>query len=121
MTDIPEPAVKEWHTAQFLSSFSGLEDHEFGLVVLNQPIELEVGIFKTLWSRGMKFQFRNLHLAKIRVCADGGANRLHQFNLDNQLSLVLDTHSFSDSSFQRLLQAISTPSTLLLDDTSKNW
>lgn len=39
------------------------------LIILNQPIEIEDSVFQRLW-----------HSSRIRVCADGGANRLHDYN-----------------------------------------
>jgi len=44
--------VKEWHTAHFISSVTSPEQVEFGLIILNQPIELDIKIFKKIWQNG---------------------------------------------------------------------
>jgi hypothetical protein len=44
--------IKEWHTAHFISSFKSPVQADFGVIVLNQPIDLDPQIFHQIWSQG---------------------------------------------------------------------
>jgi hypothetical protein len=43
--------MKEWHTAHFFSSETA-DDGAFAVIVLNQPIELELEIFQRILRKG---------------------------------------------------------------------
>ena len=44
--------IKEWHTAHFISELTSPVEADFGVIVLNQPIELDPRIFRQIWSQG---------------------------------------------------------------------
>ncbi|CAD6504674.1 BgTH12-00180 [Blumeria graminis f. sp. triticale] len=68
----------EWDPAEF---FSGdLTPAKFALVILNCELQLPISVYRKLWSN-----------AAYKVAADGGANRLHTLNVNNDpISLDLD-------------------------------
>jgi hypothetical protein len=45
--------VHEWHTAQFFSSATGPDERYTGVVVLNQPIQLDPLLFTKVWVQGL--------------------------------------------------------------------
>ena len=54
--DEDDNIVKEWLTSHFISPIiSGDESPNFGIVILNQPIELTPFIFSKLWRQGYLF------------------------------------------------------------------
>jgi hypothetical protein len=52
MEDADDGDIKEWHTAHFISSLESPVKADFGLIVLNQPIELDQAIFRKIWKQG---------------------------------------------------------------------
>ena len=44
-------AMKEWHTAHFISSEHPAQT-KYAVIVLNQPIALELSIFRRIWDQG---------------------------------------------------------------------
>lgn len=44
--------IKEWHTAHFISSLESPIKADFGVIVLNQPIEMDLAIFRKIWNQG---------------------------------------------------------------------
>jgi hypothetical protein len=86
--DMMEGETIEWHTARFTSTERVDEtgDGLFAVVVLNQPIEMDFTLFQNIWTRG--FPFEGFNKAKIRVCADGGANRVYDLNQVNSIQTV---------------------------------
>ncbi|KAK2606020.1 thiamine pyrophosphokinase [Conoideocrella luteorostrata] len=78
----------EWHPAKLLQDHDSFQ--EFALLVLNQPLK-NGAILRRLWKN-----------AKLRVAADGGANRLHdlssfQGKFSNLQAIIGDLDSLSPS------------------------
>ena len=48
-----EESLTEWHTAHFISSVASAEESDTGIVLLNQPIELNLTVFTKLWNQGL--------------------------------------------------------------------
>jgi hypothetical protein len=44
--------IKDWYTAHFISSLESPVKADFGVIVLNQPIELDLAIFRKIWNQG---------------------------------------------------------------------
>ncbi|KAG6003921.1 hypothetical protein E4U21_001599 [Claviceps maximensis] len=83
------PAVEfEWHPAKLLQDDDNLQD--FALLILNQPLK-NGAILRRLWKN-----------ARMRVAADGGANRLHELSsfqgkFANLQAIIGDLDSVSPS------------------------
>ncbi|KAG6060375.1 hypothetical protein E4U17_004554 [Claviceps sp. LM77 group G4] len=78
----------EWHPAKLLQDDDNLQD--FALLVLNQPLK-NGAILRRLWKN-----------ARVRVAADGGANRLHELSsfqgkFANLQAIIGDLDSVSPS------------------------
>jgi hypothetical protein len=52
MEEGDEGDIKEWHTAHFISSLESPVKADFGVIVLNQPIEMDLAIFRKIWNQG---------------------------------------------------------------------
>lgn len=75
-------ANKAWQLPELISALPIISDIEFAIILLNQPIDTECLVFQKLFKA-----------AKVRICADGGANQLY-----NSLS-----HSDSSKDFKEYL------------------
>ncbi|KZF20736.1 Thiamin pyrophosphokinase [Xylona heveae TC161] len=63
----------EWRPVEYMKQGSKAK---FALLILNQPIT-DIPVFERLWEN-----------AAVKICADGGANRLHDLLLDRGLSFT---------------------------------
>ncbi|CAG8949221.1 hypothetical protein HYFRA_00004845 [Hymenoscyphus fraxineus] len=72
-----------WHPANIFSddpiAQDDDDDGEYSLIVLNQPMELSASVYSKLWEN-----------CTCKVAADGGANRIHDMNVQNQDLLDVD-------------------------------
>ena len=68
--------IKEWHTAHFISELESPVEADFGVIVLNQPIELDPRIFRQIWTQGTarvrRFELiqRNFEFAQMAAQTD---------------------------------------------------
>lgn len=66
------PREYRWNCADILSS---RESPRYAMIILNQPIT-RLDSFVNAWNASMSLERSALTLGSVRICADGGANRL---------------------------------------------
>ena len=62
--------IKEWYTAHFISSLESPVKADFGVIVLNQPIEMDIVIFRKIWNQGCP-----LHAPMLTISQDSSLRR----------------------------------------------
>lgn len=67
-----------WHPADIFSDSPNAHG-DYSLVVLNQPMELRPSVYSKIWEN-----------CRYKVAADGGANRIHDMNMQHQDILGVD-------------------------------
>ncbi|PVH76771.1 thiamine pyrophosphokinase [Cadophora sp. DSE1049] len=77
MTEVQD-LVTEWQPADIFSATP--QNHKpFAILILNQALRLPAAVYSRLWASSI-----------FKVAADGGANRLHDLNTQNEIDLSVD-------------------------------